>query len=56
MKVLILRGVVLEGGITTRPGDKVDVDDQTASYLIRQGKAKAVKAVPRKKAVKKDDA
>ena len=56
MRVLILRGVTLEGGTTTKPGDKVDVDNKTAAYLIRNGKAEEISSKPRKKAVKTDDA
>ncbi len=52
MKIQILKGVVIDGGETTKPGDKVEVAEKLALHLIRVGKAKAVPARRRKK---KDD-
>lgn len=52
MKVEIIRGVVIDGGKTTNPGDKVEVSDTLAKSLIRSGKAKKA-TTPRK--TKKDD-
>ena len=53
MKVEILRGVVLDNGETSKPGDKVEVGDKFSSYLIRAGKAKVV-PVPKKRAKKEE--
>ena len=36
MRVLILRGVTLEGGTTTKPGDKVDVKNSRLSHTERK--------------------
>lgn len=53
MRVEILRGVVIDGGKTTQPGDKVEVSDALAKLLIAKGKAKVAPAP--KKTAKKDD-
>lgn len=52
MKIQILKGVVIDGGKTTKPGDKVEVAEKLALHLIRSGKAKAASVRKRKK---KDD-
>lgn len=52
MKIEILRGVVIDGGKTTKKGDKVEVSDILAKSLIRSGKAKKA-PTPRK--TKKND-
>jgi len=52
-KVEILRGVVLDNGETSKPGDKVEVNDKFASSLIRSGKAKEV--ATRKKRAKEEE-
>jgi hypothetical protein len=38
MKVKILRGFCLGGGIDVAPGDIVEIDDKRAPVLIQQGR------------------
>lgn len=51
MPKLILRCFCEIAGVDYSPGDKIEVDDDNASRMIRRGMAKpAPKAAPKKKA------
>ena len=48
MKIKILRGVCLGGGVDAHPGDEVDVGEFQGAGLIAKGKAVAVAEKPGK--------